>query len=132
MTMKQELGKGQPSSPATCKYMEHGWNSWRTKSNLWDERLDDKKSREPAEQEKLAFACRSLPVVQPRCHEGSDDKGQCTMHMCFECWKRSPVNKGELRADFLDLINNSFTAKCIEQGAADVNNQEIIYVCEKS
>ena len=87
--------KGTAILTCNFKYMEHGWNSWRTKSNLWDEWLDDKKSREPAEQEKLAFACRSLPVVQTRCHEGSDDKGQCTMHMCFECWKRSWLSRSD-------------------------------------
>ena len=118
----------------TCKrkYVEHGRKSWRSNSNSWDERLDDKKSRDPDEQEKLAFACQSLPVVQPRYHEGSDDKGQCTIHVYFTYWKYSSVNKEKMRADFLDLINNSFMAKCIEQDAEDADKQEIIYVWVKS
>ena len=49
---------GAGAAILNCKSMAAAWrlNSWRRKSNLWDEQLDQKKSGEPADKEELAIS----------------------------------------------------------------------------
>ena len=62
--MKQEIGKGQSSSTSSASIWQRqrDWNTWRSKTNSWNETLDDKESVKSVEQEKSIFACQSLPV----------------------------------------------------------------------
>ena len=61
----------------------HDWSSGRSRSNSWGEQLDDKKSRSPTEQDKLALSYRChTPCCEKEhkgyqlsYHEGSNDKG---------------------------------------------------------
>ena len=51
---------------------------------------------------------------------GSDDKGLCTVPVCFPRWKQNPTNKDEVRSDFHKLIKIPPRATCLEQDPAQI------------
>ena len=61
-------------------------------------------------------------------HDLSDEKGQCTMYVCFPCWTHFPANEGKARTDFYALIQRSYCATRIEQDSEEASKEEIMDV----
>ena len=93
-----------------------------------DENFAEKKSGEPADQEKLAIShqCHSPcgetehKRCQHWCHDGSGDKGKYVTRVCFSCGKHIPA-QGNVRADVYIVTKNSFRAMWIEQDAKETS-----------
>ena len=68
----------------------------------------------------LCISTKNTKGFQLYCHGDSDDKGLCTVPVCFPRWKQNPTNKDEVRSDFHNLIKISPRATCLEQALPEI------------